>query len=285
MQTLIRQELDTNNKIQKPDFSTKTGREFLAFYLQTKFKQIISYDRKSNSPIFVEIKPDFISRFTRRIINFPEKRILVSICGESASGKTTICERIKKSINRFNMPVQILSSDNYFNDISELINIYGNFDNLLESGYDVDSPDNFQIDLLKTDLVKLSEGQDVYIPEYLINGSGRSVSNATKTESKKIIVVEGMASMYGDVPEVMDVKVYVDIDRATQKKWFLYRAQTRNQDQQNALKQLEYVRGASQKYIIPQRNKADIVINGAASLDYFEQILEYIHTITNCFEC
>lgn len=284
MQTLIEKENSTYNKISKPDFSTKTGREFLAFYLQTKFKQIIAYDKKSETPIFIHIKPDFISRFTRRIINNPDKRFLVGICGESASGKTTICNRIKHSTVKLNMPVEIISSDNYFNDISELVRIHGSFDKLLESGYDVDSPNNFQLDLLKRDLENLSQGSDVKMPYYLHDGSGVVIPENIPAKAEKIIVVEGMASMYGDVRDIFDVKVYVDIDRSTQQKWFLERAVTRNQTQENALKQLEYVRRVAKDYIHPQKANADIIINGTSSLDYFEQILEYIHRITNSFQ-
>lgn len=284
MQSLLEKENKSYNKISKPDFSTKTGREFLAFYLQTKFKQIIAYDKKSESPIFADIKPDFINRFSRRIINNPDKRIIVGICGESASGKTTICNTIKHSTDKLNMPVEILSSDNYFNDISELIRIHGSFDNLLDSGFDIDSPNNFQLDQLKIDLNKLSQGIDVKTPEYLINGSGINVPNSLEAKAQKIIVVEGMASMYGDVHEVFDVNIYVDIDRTTQKEWFLQRAKSRNQNEENALKQLDYVRKASEKNILPQKGKADIIINGKSSLVYFEQIVEYIHTITNSFQ-
>ncbi len=283
MQALLEKENNTYNKISKPDFSTKTGREFLAFYLQTKFKQIIAYDKKNESPIFIDVKNDFINRFTKRIINNPEKRILVGICGESASGKTTICNTIKHSTEKLNMPVEIISSDNYFNDISELIRVHGNFDRLLESGYDIDAPTNFQLEQLRDDLESLSLGTDIRTPQYLINGSGVSIPKALEAKSQKIIVVEGMASMFGDVHELFDVIVYVDIDRNTQKEWFLQRAKTRNQDHENALKQLDYVRNASEKYILPQKPKADIIINGGSALDYFEQIIEYIHKITNSF--
>ncbi len=283
MQALLEKENNTYNKISKPDFSTKTGREFLAFYLQTKFKQIIAYDKKNESPIFIDIKHDFISRFAKRIINNPEKRILVGICGESASGKTTICNTIKHSTEKLSMPVEIISSDNYFNDISELIRVHGNFDNLLESGYDIDAPENFQLEQLREDLEALSMGKDIKTPQYLINGSGVNLPKALDAKSQKIIVVEGMASMFGNVHELFDVIIYVDIDRNLQKEWFLQRAKTRNQEYENALKQLSYVRKASEKYILPQKPKADIIINGGSALNYFEQIIEYIHTITNSF--
>ena len=103
-------------KIFKPDFSSKSGRELLAFYLQTKFKQIFLYDKKQESPIINAISPDFITRFTKRIINNPAKRLLIGVTGESASGKSTICSEIQNVIGQFNMPVTVLSTDNYFCD-------------------------------------------------------------------------------------------------------------------------------------------------------------------------
>ena len=81
MISLIEKENNNNDKILKPDFNQKTGRELLAFYLQSKFKQILAYDRKCESPIFVEIRPDFISRFSKRLINNPQKHILIGITG------------------------------------------------------------------------------------------------------------------------------------------------------------------------------------------------------------
>ena len=280
---MIEKEQNSTDKIIKPDFSTKTGREFLAFYLQTKFKQILAYDRKSENPMFLDVNPSFISKFSRRIIDSPQKRILIGVTGESASGKTTICKTIKETSNRLNFPLEYLSIDNYFNDISDLIAKYGTFDNLRDNGYDVDSPQSFQLELLKEHLIKLAAGEDILAPQYLINGTGISVKNAIPIKSEKLIVVEGMAAMYGDIKDLFDVKVYVDIDRKIQKKWFLARAAKRNQDEENALKHWGYVKVAAEKYIIPSKGDADIVINGAASLDYFSQIIEFIHASTNCF--
>ena len=148
---LIEKELNSSDKILKPDFNQKTGRELLAFYLQSKFKQVLAYDNKAAEPIFVEVRYDFIQKFSRRLIQNPDKRIMIGITGESASGKSTICKEIQNVIKRFNMPVTILTTDNYFNDISELIKEYGTFDNLRDNGYDVDSPNSFQLDVLKED--------------------------------------------------------------------------------------------------------------------------------------
>ena len=49
MDTLVKQllETQTKEKIQKPNCATRSGRSLLAFYLQTKFKQILNHDKKS----------------------------------------------------------------------------------------------------------------------------------------------------------------------------------------------------------------------------------------------
>lgn len=285
MQLLIEKELNSSDKILKPDFNSKTGRELLAFYLQTKFKQILAYDKRCSTPIFKEVSPTFISRFTKRLINNPSKRLLIGITGESASGKSTICREIKNIIEQLSMPVSVLSTDNYFRDISALIKKYGSFDNLTDNGYDIDAPESFQLELLKADLEALSSGRDIKAPRYVPNGTGVSIPNSLDISSDKIIVVEGIATMYKDVKDVFDVKIYIETENNIRRERFIKRAMAeRNQNEENAIKQWEYLLHAGEKYVIPCRENADFVLNGHSDLQYFDKILEYIHTITNNFQ-
>lgn len=284
MQGLIEKELNSNDKIFKPDFNSKTGRELLAFYLQTKFKQILSYDKKCETPIFIDVNPDFIARFSKRLITNPCKRLLIGITGESASGKSTICQKIKEVIGQFEMPVTVLSTDNYFNDISSLINKYGSFDAVRENGYDIDAPKSFQLDVLKNDLVDLSEGLDIKAPMYLPNGTGVSVPAALAVNSEKVIVVEGIASMYEDVKDVLDVKIYVEAENEIRKARFMKRAcEERNQTADNAIKHWNYLEQTGSLHVRPYRKEADFVLNGNSDLKYLAQVLEYIYTVTNNF--
>ena len=273
------------DKIYKPDLTSKSGRELLAFYLQTKFKQIFLYDKKQETPIINGINPNFISRFTRRIISNPSKRMLIGVTGESASGKSTICKEIKNVIERLSMPVTVLSTDNYFNDISHLINKYGSFDNVRDSGYDLDAPSNFQLQTLKSDLEILASGQDIKAPMYLPNGTGVSVPKALDVSSQKIIVVEEIATMYEDVKDVFDIKIYVETENELRKSRFISRAvEERNQDKENAIKHWNYIADAGEKYVKPFRKEADLVLNGNSNLGYFAEVLEYIYSITNNFQ-
>lgn len=284
MQGLIDKELYSTDKILKPDFNSRTGRELLAFYLQTKFRQILAHDKKCENPIFKEVNPDFISRFSRRLINNPRKRLLIGITGESASGKSTICKKIKNIIGQYEMPVSVLSTDNYFSDISALISKYGSFDSLVESGYDIDSPKSFQMEILRSDLVDLADGIDIKAPMYLPNGTGVSVPNTLDIASEKIIVVEGIATMYDEIKDIFDVKIYVEADNDIRKARFMKRAcEERNQNYDKAIQHWNYLEHTGSKHVRPCRNDADFVLNGNADLKYLAQVLEYIHTITNNF--
>ena len=160
--------------------------------------------------MFRGVNENFIQNFSKRLITTPQKRIMIGITGESASGKSTICRALSNIIQSFNMPVTVLTTDNYFKDISSLIKQYGSFDSLRDSGYDVDSPENMQLEVLKNDLTLLSQGKDVYAPEYLPNGTGVSIPNVKWISSNKIIVVEGIATMYEGVKDIFDIKVYVE---------------------------------------------------------------------------
>lgn len=276
-------ETQTKEKIQKPNCQTRAGRSLLAFYLQTKFKQIINHDKKSDKQVIINYKNNFLDNFTDRLINRPDDKILIALSGESASGKSTICKQITRCIEELNLPVEILTADNYFNDISELIKKYGGFDALRDAGYDVDSPDNFYLDLLKEDILKLQKGIDILTPEYLVNGTGISKPNSIPVKSKKIIIVEGMCSIYDKVQDIFDIKIYIDLDEQERKRRFLNRAISRNQDEQNALKHWDYIQQAGKKYVQPNKKYCDIIINGECDLDYFAHMVEYINLITNNF--
>lgn len=285
MNTLVKNLLEnqTKEKIQKPNCQTRSGRSLLAFYLQTKFKQILNHDKKSEKQMVIDYKKDFLDNFTDRLINRPEDKILIALSGESASGKSTICKKITECINKLNLPITILSADNYFRDISHLIEKYGNFDLLRDAGYDIDSPNNFDLAQLREDVLNLQKGNDVLSPEYLVNGTGKSKPKSLPVKSQKIIIIEGMCSIFDEVSDIFDIKVYIELDVAERKRRFLERAKSRNQDEQNALKHWDYIKSAGEKYIIPNKNKCDIIINGECDLEYFSHMVEYVNLITNNF--
>ena len=283
MKALIDKELNNDDKLLKLDMSKKSSRELYVFYLQSKFAKLFEYDKESSSSIIKSVKSDFVQRFSNRLINNPNKRILIGISGASASGKSTICKTIREISDKLQLPISVISTDNYFKDISELIKKFGNFDNLRDNGYDIDSPEGFQLDVLKQDLENISIGNDIMSPKYLPNGTGISIPNSLPVKSNKIIIVEGTAALY--VKDLFDINIFIETNEERRKERFLSRAVSeRNQDLANALKHWEYIINAGRKYITPLISTTDIVLDGDSDLEYFAQIIEYIHTITNNFK-
>lgn len=283
MKVLIDQELNSDNKLLKPDMTLKSSRELYVVYLQAKFRQLFEHDVNSVSPIIKSVRAGFVQSFSERLINNPNRKILIGISGASASGKSTICKTIHDVSDKLDLPISIISTDNYFKDISGLIKKFGNFDNLRDNGYDIDSPEGFQLDILKNDLEDISMGNNILTPKYLPNGTGVSIPKAIPVQSRKIIIVEGTAALY--IKDLFDINIFIETNEEKRKERFLSRAVSeRNQDLENALKHWVYIINAGKKYITPSINSTDIILDGDSDLEYFAQILEYLHTITNNFK-
>ena len=70
--------------------------------------------------------------------------------------------------------------------------------------------------------------------------------------------------------------IYVETENDIRRERFISRAcNERNQDEENAIKHWNYLIDAGEKYVKPFRDKADLILNGNANLEYFADILEY----------
>ena len=174
-----------------------------------------------------------------------------------------------------------MGTDNYFNDISELIKKHGDFDKVRDAGYDIDSPDNFYLDTLREDLIQLKQGQDILSPQYLVDGTGKSKPKSIPVKHNKVIIAEGIAPSYDKVSDLFDIKIFVKTDDKIRQKRFMERAKLRNQDNENALKHWNYVKQAGKNYVSIHEDESDVVINGDYDLDYLTDIIGRIHRATD----
>jgi uridine kinase len=238
--------------------------------------------------IIKAIKPNFFDRLNGMLAH--NRPVLVAISGESASGKTTFTKVIREQAARIqerreNLILTTIKGDNYFNDISEGIKTYGSFDALLQSGYNPDSPSSFQLDLMRRDLGSLMMRENVMIPRYQLNGTGISIPNAVEIQPAEVVIVEGMCSLYDDIHDIFDLKIFVDVDDQIQRERYLSRCKERNQSVEDAKEQLRIVTNSAKQYIRPTKKYADIVINGAANLENLKAFaLNFLKAIQNVEE-
>ncbi len=207
----------------------------------------------SNQTKVLHIAPALRQKFLKMMREQPV--ILVALCGETASGKTTLTNALKTHIPT----VSVISADNYFCDISEQMRTFGSFSKLVESGYDTDSADNFQMAVLRHDLQTLKANQKISMPHYEMR-DGSSTPKAIPFTPSKIVCVEGICTLYPHVRDLFDIKVYLSVDKKIQWARYQKRATERGQNPAQIRTQFELVSRAAEKYIIPNKAYADLVV-------------------------
>lgn len=128
----------------------------------------------------------------------------IGVGGPSGAGKTTVAKEIHKHHNDSIM----ISSDNYYKDISHLT-----LEERAETNFD--HPDSIDFDLLATHLEKLKNGEAVDIPTYDFKTHSRT-KETIHIEPKPIIIVEGILVLHPEkLASLLDFKIYVNADSAT----------------------------------------------------------------------
>ncbi len=249
--------------------------------------EVIEKDRNRKIPVIKFMRNGFLFLIADKLKNNRNKVNFIGITGESASGKSTFVRTFTKRIKEIevqkNKPLlNFISSDNYFQDISAKIKEHGSFDNFLANeNYNPDAPESFQLDLMRQDFLKLANDENIDIPEYKIDGTGRSIPNAIHINRAPIILSEGIAVFYPKVRDLFDVRVYVEVDEETRLQRYIERAVSkRNQKEEDALKQYDTINKSAKIYLRPQRKYADIIINGGASLNDIEKFSD---DLSRCF--
>ena len=181
--------------------------------------------------------------------------VLVALCGESAAGKTTLLRALKAQIPE----LSVINADNYFCDISDKVKKFGSFTKLVESGYQTESAENFQMELLRQDLKKLKEGKVIQTPCYDMK-KGASRAKAIICKPAKIVFVESICTLYPQVRDLFDFKIYLSVDKNVQWARYQERAAERGQNPQEIAKQFEIISQAAEKYIKPYKAYVDLVI-------------------------
>ncbi len=247
--------------------------------LVSHLEEVVSLDKMRDCPVVKYIRDDFFEELSRKFQKKRTSPLFIAATGESASGKSTftkaVASQIKAVEKLLNRPLlEFVSADNYFNDISDKIKKYGSFDNFLANeDYNPDAPTSFNLKLFRKNILELKDNKDVLIPEYKVNGSGISVPDAISIKSSPIILIEGVAALYEEVRDLFDIKFYVEVDEKIRRERYVLRAiEKRGQNEEDTLKQYEIVNASAQKYIVPQREHADVIINGDAGIENFSYL-------------
>jgi uridine kinase len=128
--------------------------------------------------------------------------VIIGIAGGSASGKTSIAKRLKKSFEETNS-VLILRQDDYYKDQSMM-----EMEERFKTNYD--HPFAFDNDLLATHLYRLIMGEDVEKPTYdFVNHTRSDITEIIHPSD--VIVLEGLFVLEDEhIRNLLDIKIFVD---------------------------------------------------------------------------
>ncbi|KAI8584185.1 hypothetical protein K450DRAFT_218553 [Umbelopsis ramanniana AG] len=180
---------------------------------------------------------------------------LIGIAGGSASGKTSVAERILKNLN---VPwVVIISMDSFYNILSPEDSKLAHSNN-----FDFDVPAAFDFETLFDCLTKLKQGKSVEIPIYNFNTHSRETRTKT-VYGANVIIFEGIFALYDKkIIDLMDLKIFVDTDADIRLARRLKRdIAERGRDLEGILQQYtRFVKPSYDDFVQPTVRNADVII-------------------------
>lgn len=196
--------------------------------------------------------------------------LVVGIAGGSASGKTTVVERVKEY---FGDDIVVIGHDNYYKAHDDMP-----YEERTHLNYD--HPNSFDTELMVADVMKLKAGQTVDIPTYDYSVHNRSKQTLHITP-RRVIVLEGILLFYdARLRDLMDVKIFVDTPADERLARRIRRdIAERGRSLESVLTQYqETVRPMHEAFVEPTKMHADIIIpeggENTVGIDILQQYLK-----------
>ncbi len=202
--------------------------------------------------------------------------ILIGICGGTASGKTTLSNKISEYLKNLNYSVNDISLDNYYKDLSGI-----SFKERCNVNFD--SPESIDIELFYQHLCVLKKGENVNIPIYSYKLHNRTKKTKLVAISN-FLIIEGLFIFHEEkLRRCFDLKIFLDVDYKTRFNRRLRRdiiERGRNKDEvENRFKSTIDV--MHYKYVDKTKEYADVILK---SNDNFEIIEQALNSFINEFE-
>ncbi len=188
-----------------------------------------------------------LGEFRRRLENY-EGSLIIGVAGDSGSGKSTFTRSISNLLG--NDLVSFFSLDDYHTEDRET---------RMKTGHLPLDPSINNLALAAEHLKTIRRGKAVIKPVY--NHKTGKFGPQEVFEPRKIVIVEGLHTLYDELRDLLDLKIYVDPSKRIKWRWKIKRdVGERGYDEEKVIKEIQRREPLYKRYIDFQKIYADIVI-------------------------
>ncbi len=252
---------------------------------ETGLKDLASWDRREHRiPVFEKFDLDTLVRKARIFLETVEQAdsdiprpFMIAVAGGTASGKTTVCEYLtekgfpkqghattgwKKKVH--GPLVNHLSLDHYYKDFEKRRKAMG--DTAFFHNTNVDTPRALTMAVARRHLKHLKEGKAVRTPDYDMHDSTRQNRASLKVPTP-FFLVEGLFALADEgIRDLMEMSLYVGVDRKTQSERWWKRAASRGLTKESGKALHDNSMRRHDQNVEPTKKHADIVVDSRAEL-------------------
>jgi uridine kinase len=181
--------------------------------------------------------------------------VVIGIAGGSASGKTSVANKLVENQISKVSSIALIRLDDYYKDLSNL-----SIEERSKTNFD--HPDSIDFDLLSDHLQKLKDGKSINKPVYDFSIHNRQVK-LELIKPVNVVILEGILALSEAViRDLCDIKIFVDTDDDIRFIRRLKRdTRERGRTIESVISQyLDTVRPMHMQFVEPSKRYADIII-------------------------
>lgn len=182
---------------------------------------------------------------------------LIGVAGPSGAGKSELARSVAARL-----AAPIVALDSYYRDLAHLP-----LEERARSNFDV--PEALDGALLAEQLARLAEGREIAKPVYDFAQHIRA-AEVEYVQPAEFVLIEGLFTLhFEEVRRLLGTKVYVDApDEVCFERRLARDVRERGRTPESVARQYrETVRPMAERYILPTRQYADVVVSGADNLE------------------
>jgi len=211
------------------------------------------------------------------------KPFMIGVAGGTASGKSTVCERLmeklgQNNVNNVEKQVVHLSQDSFYRELTPHEITKAN-----RGMFNFDHPDALDHELMASCLKDIINGKPTKIPQYDFKTNARVPGQYICIYPSDVLLVEGiLVFYYQNMRDMFDMKLFVDTDADTRlARRVLRDIEERGRELEHVLHQYTtLVKPAFEEFCIPTKKYADVIIpRGAENHVAINLIKQHIEDI------